>query len=109
MHEKVLPLLLEVFFACAQINQCASMAWSDDNSSGGDAPREFDLCTGLAGLDEFLGLFGSCSSKAGSECNTTAQLLRWRHECRCTGEQRDCGEHTHVANVASNVYSSAAG
>ena len=55
----------------------------------------------FARLDEFrLALFGGCS-KASSECNTTAQLLRRRHECRCTGEQRDCGENTHVANVAS--------
>ena len=63
-----------------------------------DAAREFDLCTGLARLDELrLALLGGCS-KAGSECNTiSSQLLRWRHECRCTGEQRDCGEDTHVA------------
>ena len=77
------------------------MAWSHDNSSGGDARLEFELCTGLARLHEFrLALFGGCA-KASSECTTTAQLLRRRHECRCTGEQRDCGENTHVADVAS--------
>ena len=54
----------------------------------------------FARLDEFrLALFGGCA-KAGSECNTTAALRR-RHECRCTGEQRDCGENLHVANFAS--------
>ena len=60
------------------------------------------------GLHEFLGLFGGCTSKAGSECNTTAALRR-RHECQCTGEQRDCGKNTHVAQSRASYHSSAAG
>ena len=83
------------------------MAWSDDNSSGGDAPREFDLCTGLAGLDELrLALFGGCA-EAGSECDISAALRR-RHECGSTDDEGKqqvaaCGKHRATVQCGANV------
>ena len=61
----------------------------------------------FAGLHEFLGLFGGCTSKAGSECNTTAALRR-RHECGSTDDEGKqqvaaCGKHRATVQCGAKV------